>query len=468
MDKAEIARQYQLAEQKIIHLMLKDHRAVDDIIASGYGPDLFADHHQPIVSAIFEEHADGRLLTADNYRMRLAMEMKQVKCGDGKTRTIDLPLSMDVFARCDLKAYAVMDDLGILKKQLIDGYIARQVVEGLHEYRERSGSDGHLKSASRLAEVTQRAVSKVSQVGNIEFLGLEELNQVNDGVDWIWQNFIARGNISLISGLPKSGKTTLNANVISKMKDGGYLAGEIHPTRVLYVTEDAKRIWKARVTDLGINGNLELVFVRDQRRGLIDSLVARVRRGDIDLVVIDPIANFLGIEDENDSAKMIQALLPLKRLQAEDVGILLCHHPRKSGGDYGMSARGSGALTGFVDVVIDFDRPVGASGADDRRRVLKVYSRIDMCFETHLELADEGYVEITPENRSQMNRKKKRSELLDLLGGETLTARELSERSDGKYSERRIREMADLAGLDIEKLGSGSKNDPFRYRKHIW
>jgi hypothetical protein len=54
--------------------------------------------------------------------------------------------------------------------------------------------------------------------------------------------------------------------------------------------------------------------------------------------------------------------------------VLLLHHPRKGEQTEGQMARGSGALPGFVDVVVEmgWHRPLGG---DDRRRVLRAWSR---------------------------------------------------------------------------------------------
>ena len=92
------------------------------------------------------------------------------------------------------------------------------------------------------------------------------------------------------------------------------------------------------------------------------------------LVVIDPLANVLPGADENGAAAMIAALAPLQRLTAAGLAVLLLHHPRKDSKSSGPEPRGSGALPGFVDVLIDLDGPrvVG-----DRRRRLRAVSRFE-------------------------------------------------------------------------------------------
>src|SRR5205823_4412199 len=54
--------------------------------------------------------------------------------------------------------------------------------------------------------------------------------------------------------------------------------------------------------------------------------------------------------------------------------VLVLHHPRKGEPAPGQAARGSGALSGCVDIVIEMSR-VGGPMDDDRRRRLLAFSR---------------------------------------------------------------------------------------------
>jgi hypothetical protein len=71
---------------------------------------------------------------------------------------------------------------------------------------------------------------------------------------------------------------------------------------------------------------------------------------------------------------MLGALLPLQRLTTRGIAGLVLHHPRKEPSAPGRAARGSGALTGFADILIEMDW-VGPPTADDRRRKLTAFSR---------------------------------------------------------------------------------------------
>jgi hypothetical protein len=123
---------------------------------------------------------------------------------------------------------------------------------------------------------------------------------------------------------------------------------------------------------------------------LIAALVELRERQGIDLAVIDSLASFLPGRTENLAAVMMECLLLLRRLTECGLGVLLLHHPRKGAVLGGQAARGSGALTAFVDILIEmywYSEPESS----DRRRRLHAYAR-DEATRRHLviELNAEG------------------------------------------------------------------------------
>ena len=71
---------------------------------------------------------------------------------------------------------------------------------------------------------------------------------------------------------------------------------------------------------------------------------------------------------------LFDVLEPLHRLTAEGVSVLLLHHPRKLRSEAGHSARGTGALLGFVDLALELSR-FGRLRSDSRRRQIVALSR---------------------------------------------------------------------------------------------
>src|SRR5439155_1408837 len=77
---------------------------------------------------------------------------------------------------------------------------------------------------------------------------------------------------------------------------------------------------------------------------------------------------------ESNARALFEVLEPLQRLTSEGVSVLLLHHPRKQASEPGHSARGTGALLGFVDIAVELNRR-GRLRSDSRRRQLDALSR---------------------------------------------------------------------------------------------
>jgi hypothetical protein len=199
---------------------------------------------------------------------------------------------------------------------------------------------------------------------------------------WLWEGYLAAGNVTLLTSQWKTGKTTLVSVLLAKMGSGGTLAGlPVRPGRVVVVSEESQALWAMRHRRLPIGAHCGLMCrpfpggpTPERWSALIDHLDGVRQTKGLDLVVIDPLAGLLPLATENSAACMLAALDPLRRLTAAGVSVLVNHHPRKGESAAGQAARGSGALAGHVDIVIEmtwFGSPV----SDDRRRRLTAFSR---------------------------------------------------------------------------------------------
>jgi hypothetical protein len=92
------------------------------------------------------------------------------------------------------------------------------------------------------------------------------------------------------------------------------------------------------------------------------------------------------VVNDNDAAEVGAALRPFQQLGPK-TAVLLVHHHRKSGGGEATASRGSGALPGIVDTIVELRRPPG-TGRATPRRVLTGYGR-------HSETPEELTVELT-------------------------------------------------------------------------
>jgi hypothetical protein len=200
-------------------------------------------------------------------------------------------------------------------------------------------------------------------------------------LDWLWHGYLAPGNVTLLTSLWKSGKSTLISVLLARLKTGGAIAGRaVRAGRAVVISEEPASLWVERSRTLDLDGHVDW-FCQPFRgrptprawRELLDQ-VGRLRdqRG-ADLLVIDALANLAPLRSENDSVQMLKALRPLQELTARGLGLLISHHPRKGRVLPGQAARGSGALSGYADILVEM-RAVSPR-AGDRRRRLRAYSR---------------------------------------------------------------------------------------------
>jgi hypothetical protein len=196
----------------------------------------------------------------------------------------------------------------------------------------------------------------------------------------------------------KSGKTTLIAILLDRLREGGAFGGRtLHPGRAVILSEESKEQWRLRAEKLTFGDYVTWLCrpfrgkpTLEQWLDMIERLAALRRADGLDLLVIDSLATFLPGRDENSAGAMLHAITPLQRLTAEGVSILLPHHPRKHASPAGLAARGSGALPSFVDILIEMERFDPTDGLDRRRR-LRAFSRFrETPVHSVIELNEEG------------------------------------------------------------------------------
>lgn len=210
-------------------------------------------------------------------------------------------------------------------------------------------------SEVRLKPVNAAMLSLAAQaLGNPPMAFLPLLGQ--DG-------FFVEGFSHLLSGFPKTGKTTLLVQLIQEWGQTG--------KRVLYLTEEPLMIWCGRIgkKPTSVWNNLYLLSVLGYKR---EEVLAVIGEANQEVVIIDTL-RLLGIEDENDNAKINQALTPLIALcRKREKTLIILHHTSKKGGEHGRAAAGGHALVGIVDALLELD----LNGSATNQRKVKVMGRM--------------------------------------------------------------------------------------------
>ena len=220
----------------------------------------------------------------------------------------------------------------------------------------------------------------------------------SEAPDWIWPGYIARGSVTLLTGLWKAGKTTLLGHLLRDLPLGTGLVDAPVSEPVAILSEETPGAW-ARRRDLLELAPTNLIvrrwsFARPSHQcwaNMLAQLADVVRERSLSMVVFDTLPSLWPVQNENDASEVVEALAPLRDINEAGAAVLLIHHPRKGEGDQAQASRGSGALPGFVDVIVELRR-FNPQDPNDTRRKLTAYGRYaEVPPETIVDLTDEGY-----------------------------------------------------------------------------
>jgi hypothetical protein len=331
----------------------------------------------------------------------------------------------------------------------------------------------------RIAQSVSRYSPAQGDATNSEFIPsvvASKLQANTNPLAWLWRGFITDKGITLFSALWKAGKTTLLAHLVRNMGKGEMLCDyEVTRATVLYITEESESRWAKRRDALGIGDNVHFLCRPFKAKpgvakwhAYLDYVAKEAERIDAHLIVLDTISALWPVHNENDAGEVQAALMPLWNL-TERSAVLLAHHLKKADGAEATGSRGSGALTGFVDTIVEFRRH-DPRNRHCRKRIITGYGRDD---ETPAELVVELDAE-TNEYRSRGDRKAMKREeikrtLFTILPTDRpgFTLEEIKEAWPEEDFSRKAIVLETLAeGAergDWTRDGTGKKGHPYRY-----
>jgi hypothetical protein len=288
---------------------------------------------------------------------------------------------------------------------------------------------------------------------------------------------LARGDITLLTGVWKSGKTTLLAGLVHALGDGGEFLGRACARgRVVVLSEESRAHWAERHRTIPVAGDHARLVSRpfpgrptaSEWAELVAAVDGLREYGPLDLFVVDPLSPFLPGWSDTDSGALLRFLEPLRLLAQGGTAVLVMHHPRRKEAAEGSLARGGGALLGYVDTILEL-HVVGRGGVGNRRRLTSrsrrpgaveelVYEWVPGTAEFRAVATDEDAV--FRENWEQV-----RAQLADRTAPATcqeLLAHWPSETAPAPTVLYRWLRRAVSAGL-VVRTGSGTKAQPFRF-----
>jgi hypothetical protein len=306
-------------------------------------------------------------------------------------------------------------------------------------------------------------------------LPMDQLADAAYPTDWVWDGLLARGDIALLTGVWKTGKTTLLAGLL-RAAGGGFLGRPTNVRTAVVVSEESAGHWRERLAVIPVGPHARLVsrpFPARPTPAAWDDFLARAAAAyppaGLDLFVVDPLAAFLPGRSESDAGTLLDFLAPLRRLAAGGTAVLVLHHPRKGKTEAGSLARGGGALSGSADTLLELHH-VGRGRTGTRRRLLVRSRRAGaadgLVYDWTPGTADFRAVPDDPESRFREDWDAVRG----LLAGRPAPATHKELLADWPADDPappaavlydRLRRAA-AAGL-AERTGSGTKTDPFRF-----
>jgi len=220
----------------------------------------------------------------------------------------------------------------------------------------------------------------------LKFLSADEaLALAPERPAWVWEDYIGEGLVTMIAGPPKrqGGKSTFVWALVEALLTGArsFVGRFIRPGPVVYLTEEPLALLRPKLLGLaGVEG-LSLVCRDNAPRpkpswaSSIRQAVARCRQTGARVLVIDTLAEWALFrpDAEKDAGAMVEVTAALAEAAAKGIAIVLIHHHRKGGGEDGEGVRGSSALTGAVNVIVDLTRLPGQN-PPPRQRILNASS----------------------------------------------------------------------------------------------
>jgi hypothetical protein len=294
-------------------------------------------------------------------------------------------------------------------------------------------------------------------------------------LNWVWEGFIAPGNLTLLTSQWKAGKTTLLSVLLGLRVGGGVLGGlTVRPGKTLVVSEEPVSLWAVRARKHSFGAGVcfipqpfRTIPTHDEWLDLIHRALVVHNQHGVDLVVIDPLAPFL--RSENQARSMLETLLPLGQLLHVGMAVLLLHHPGRRERVLGQASRGSGELLGHVDVSIDMRHP-GGDVLTRRRRLFALSRHAATPRQLMLELDEAGttydLVPETAEEQFEANWEPIRLVLAE--APQKLTRQDIILEWPVGFDQPNATTVWRWLDRGVEQglvrcEGSGRKSDPFRY-----
>ena len=197
-------------------------------------------------------------------------------------------------------------------------------------------------------------------LGNFNLKSPKEFFTSKSQVDWLVDNLLYRGGVSVIVGAPKSGKSTLTRQMaLSVCRGEKFLGRGVKKGKVLYLAlEEQEQMLQGQFRRIGLNENDDImihvgsIFTEDRDERLKEI----VNETQPDLVVIDTLFLFADADQNNYNEVNVKLQKYRDIARASNCHIIFVHHQNKGDDKGTRSISGSQAIHGGVDCALILNR----------------------------------------------------------------------------------------------------------------
>jgi archaellum biogenesis ATPase FlaH len=210
-------------------------------------------------------------------------------------------------------------------------------------------------------------------------------------VEWLWQDHIAIGKLTIVSGDPGLGKTFLLLDITARVSRGMDFpdGAKCRRGKVIFLTAEdgAADTIRPRLDAMdasvenvfhfeGIRSNSDVVDFFELDKHLIPLQEAISEMDNVRLLVIDPITAFMGNTDSHNNADVRRVLAPLAKLaEEESIAVVGISHLTKGSAQSKAIYRTMGSLA-FVAAARAAWGVVKDPEDDDRRLFLPIKNNL--------------------------------------------------------------------------------------------
>lgn len=297
--------------------------------------------------------------------------------------------------------------------------------------------------------------------------------------DYVIENFLVKGRISLISADPKAGKTTLIGGALRSAQDGiDFLGFQTKPNpKILYCTEEGPDTFIPWMEEAGIahNTDFHVLYLQEVRRDLtwgsiVDDNLGYCLHHNLDGIVYDTLLRWANVNDENDASEAGVVMRQVERFRANGLFSGIVFHDRKSGGRIGNSSRGSNAYIGAADIVIKLSNPEDYQHSNWRTLEIEGRAGTKQVVWSISWEGDGYYRRIGDGITYDDTRRAQQDELKNKIRSILTNHKSLSHTDlaidlgiDSTSTSYRNTVKALLAGKELVRTGRGGKGDPYTY-----